>query len=689
MANKLAQSTSPYLQQHAGNPVNWHEWGPEALTAARESGRPILLSIGYSACHWCHVMAHESFEDESIAALMNEHFINIKVDREERPDLDQIYQQAHQLLTQKGGGWPLTMFLAPDTTPFFGGTYFPKSPRYGLPGFADLLVRVAAYFSQHPAEIREQRTQLLAALQARPDAPSEAVATGALPKAGFDAIAARFDTRHGGFGGAPKFPHPDMLDFCLRRYADTGAEEARQIACLSLERMSHGGLLDQIGGGFARYATDATWTIPHFEKMLYDNGPLLRLLADASLVAAGSGQRTLFREAAESTAEWVMREMQAPGGGYYSSIDADSEGEEGRFYVWTQEQIRSLLPPDYWQVAQLHYRLDGTANFEREFRHLTVAMPVERIDRALNLPPGRSAIYLTGAKQILFEAREQRARPGRDEKILTSWNALMIEGMARAARIFEVPAWRDSARRALDFIHNHLWDPGARRLFATHKDGQSRLNAYLDDYAFLLRALLEMMQAEFRPQDLRFARDLADVLLAQFEDAADGGFYFTGHDHEALIQRPKPAADNATPSGNGTAAWALQRLACITADPLYSMAAERTLHCFVGEMTQFPAGHASLVSALAEYLSPPRLLVLTGPQGEVAAWQRQLAAHYQPDLMVIAPPADETEVHTPLSHPAGPRVNAWLCEGVTCLPAIDDFSQLQAALKRPIVALGI
>lgn len=688
MANKLAQSTSPYLQQHAGNPVEWQEWGPEALAEARTAGKPILLSIGYSACHWCHVMAHESFEDAGIAALMNRLFVNIKVDREERPDLDQVYQQAHGLLTQKSGGWPLTMFLAPDGTPFFGGTYFPKSARYGLPGFGDLLQRVAAYYTDHQAEIGAQRQELVAALQANtvPAAPGVDTAGAGQIDAAFADMAARFDARHGGFGGAPKFPHPDMLDFCLQHFARTGDAAARHIACLTLERMCKGGIFDQLGGGFARYSTDATWTIPHFEKMLYDNGPLLRLLADASLVAENAPQRTLFAACAEATAEWVMREMQSPEGGYYASIDADSEGEEGRFYVWTEAEVRDLLPPDYWRVVELHYGLDQAPNFERHHWNLNVVQPLERVESRLGLSPGMAAIYLAGARQLLFDARERRIRPGRDDKILVSWNALMIEGMARAARVFGVPAWLGSARRALDFVREHMWNADTGRLYATHKDGRSHLNAYLDDYALLLRALLEMLQAEFHAGDLRFACALADTLLAQFEDTDNGGFYFTSHDHERLIQRPKPGADNAMPSGNGTAAWALQRLACITGEPRYDAAAQRALRSFQAAMSAFPGSHASLHAALAESLAPPSLLILTGPASASATWLQRLAGAYRPGLMVLAPGPAEGDLPDSLVRPATDEVNAWLCQGVVCLPAFADFSQLHAALKPPIVA---
>ncbi len=685
MTNKLAQSTSPYLQQHADNPVHWQEWGPEALRQSQESGKPVLLSIGYSACHWCHVMAHESFEDEGIAALMNDLFINIKVDREERPDIDQIYQSAHAMLTQRSGGWPLTMFLAPDTTPFFGGTYFPKTARYGLPGFGDLLRRVAQYYRERPDEVREQNQQLRNALNSRGQvSTTDADAFSHEPiDAALSQISQSFDAKRGGFGGAPKFPHPEMIEFCLRRFAETGSGEARHIACFTLERMCLGGIYDQLGGGFARYSVDAEWAIPHFEKMLYDNGPLLRLLTDAWLVAENDGQKSLFARCVKETADWVMREMQSPAGGYYSTLDADSEGHEGKFYVWTPAQVEALLTADEWPVVQSHYGLDRAANFENEFWHLNVSVLLPDVAQALGLPLSQVASLLASARGKLLASRSARIWPGRDEKILTSWNALMIEAMAHAGRIFEQPAWIASAQKALHFIRTTMWQSG--RLLATHKDGKTHLNAYLDDHAYLLKALIEIMQTVFDPGDLAFARALADTLLDQFEDRERGGFFFTSHDHEPLIQRPKPGFDNATPSGNGVAAFALQRLSHLTGELRYEEAARRTLAHFYAMIEDHPSGHGSLLIALEELLAPPRMLILSGPEGEAATWQAKLPSQYRADLMVVNIGIRREGLPAVLTRPPGERVNAWLCRGVTCLPAISDWDELQAALNPPIV----
>ena len=688
MTNKLAQSTSPYLQQHADNLVHWQEWGAESLALAKTTGKPILLSVGYSACHWCHVMAHESFEDARVATVMNELFVNIKVDREERPDIDQIYQSAHALLTQRSGGWPLTMFLTPDTTPFFGGTYFPKTARDGLPGFGDLLQRVAAYHREHAEDIREHNQQLVAALNARSaPIPAEAAEFSRDPiDAARRQMLDAFDARRGGFGGAPKFPHPEMIEFCLRRFAETGDEDARQAACFTLERMCRGGIFDQLGGGFARYSVDAEWTIPHFEKMLYDNGPLLRLLVDAWLVAGSEEQKALFARCIDETAAWVMREMQSPAGGYFSTQDADSEGHEGKFYVWTPAQVRTLLTADEWRVVSLHYGLDHPANFESESWHLNVIEPLPAVANTLNVPLPQCETWLAGARRKLFAERKQRIHPGRDEKILVSWNALMIEGMAHAGRILGRAEWIASARRACDFIGTTMWQNS--RLLATHKDGKTHLNAYLDDYAFLLKALTELLQADFRVEDVAFAQAIADVLLAQFEDTEYGGFYFTSHDHEPLIQRPKPAFDNATPAGNGVATFALQRLTHLTGELRYEQAARRTLACFYPAMEDHPSGHGSLLMALEESLNPPRMLILTGSADTLPRWQHVSVCRYLPDLMTLAiQNALSGAIGLPgaLHRPTSSTVNAWLCQGVSCLPPIADIAQLQATLKPPIV----
>ncbi|MDP1996027.1 MAG: thioredoxin domain-containing protein, partial [Gallionella sp.] len=486
MPNRLAQETSPYLQQHANNPVDWFPWGEEALRCAREQDKPILLSIGYSACHWCHVMAHESFEDAGVAAVMNRLFINIKVDREERPDLDQIYQAAHALLTQRSGGWPLTLFLTPDQTPFFGGTYFPKEARYNLPGFVQLLEHVAGIYHTRREDIATQNASLLQAFDSTlPSAGDQASFSNAPLDDACRELRQAFDAVHGGFGAAHKFPQPAGLEFMLRHATRGGDPDARDMALHTLRKMADGGIHDQLGGGFCRYSVDERWAIPHFEKMLYDNGPLLALYTDAHVL---TGEPS-FRRVAQGIAGWAMREMQSPQGGFYSSLDADSEHEEGKYYVWTPQQVKSLLSAEEYDIAAAYYGLDQYPNFENRQWNLLVAQPLESIVQARHLPLEQAALLLASAQQKLFAAREGRVHPGRDEKILVSWNALMIKGMAHAGRMLDEPAWLASAQRAADFIRAVLWQNS--RLLATCKDGKAHLNAYLDDYAFLLDALLE------------------------------------------------------------------------------------------------------------------------------------------------------------------------------------------------------
>jgi len=679
MTNHLIHETSPYLQQHANNPVDWYAWNPETLRLAREQDKPILLSIGYSACHWCHVMAHESFEDEEVAALMNQLFINIKVDREERPDLDQIYQAAHTMLTQRSGGWPLTMFLEPDGTPFFGGTYFPKRMRHNQPAFPDVLKRVAGVYAESRAELKKQGKQLIVALA---DTLQQADTSGALlhdaPLAlSVEQLGENFDRVHGGFGDAPKFPHPTELDFLLRRSQANADAHTKHIVLHSLGQMANGGIYDQLGGGFCRYSVDEYWNIPHFEKMLYDNGLLLALYSDAWQ----SSSDPLFAQVVEQTAGWVMREMQAPEGGYYSSLDADSDHEEGKFYVWQRNEVRSLLSAEEFAVAAPYFGLERAPNFEQLAWHLHVSTPLSEVAASLHLSAEQAMVRLSSAKLKLFTARGRRVHPGRDEKILGSWNGLMITGMARAARVMQRHDWLDSAQRAMDFLRSTLWRDG--KLLATYKDGKAHLNAYLDDHVFLLQAALELLQAGFRRDDLVFATQLADALLARFEDQQNGGFFFTSHDHEALIQRAKTGQDNATPSGNGIAAHALQRLSLITGKLEYVKAAERCLKLFFPALQQAASYHSSLCTALAENLQPSALLVLRGKPNEVAVWQGELQRRYLPNLMTLTPPENSAGLPEPLNKSDAEQTTAWLCAGTQCLPPITRIEALLSALGNP------
>jgi uncharacterized protein YyaL (SSP411 family) len=550
------------------------------------------------------------------------------------------------------------MFLSPDGTPFFGGTYFPKMPRYGMPGFLDLCERIAAVWREKRANVEAQNAEVVKALARTLPTGAESSLSPDVLGDMLDNLRANFDAQHGGFGGAPKFPHPGDLELCLRK----GANE---IALLTLRKMCEGGIYDQLGGGFCRYSVDAQWSIPHFEKMLYDNGPLLALLADAWLV---DGEPRFARCAGE-TAGWIMRELQSPEGGYYSSLDADSEHEEGKFYVWDREEVRSLLGEEEYRALAPHYGLDQPPNFENRHWHLRVVAPFE------------NGALLDSARRKLFLARERRVRPGRDDKILVSWNALAARGMARAGRVFGRAEWLASARRAVDFVHASMWRDG--RLLATYKDGRAHLNAYLDDYAFLVAALLELMQDEFQARDLKWACELAEVLLEQFEDAEGGGFFFMARDHERLILRPKPGHDNATPSGNGVAAWALGRLHALTGDERYARAARRTLEQFFPAMRNYPAGFAAMAIALDEQLSPPGVLVLRGQPEALRGWQADLARQFLPDTMVLGIPDGVGGLPDALDKPCRPGpVNAWLCRGVSCLEAMGNLVHLKKALKE-------
>jgi hypothetical protein len=667
--NRLGQETSPYLRQHASNPVDWFPWGPEALERSRNEDKPILLSIGYSACHWCHVMAHESFEDPATAALMNRLYVNIKVDREERPDLDHLYQSTHRLLSERsGGGWPLTVLLTPQLVPFFSGTYFPPAPRHGLPAFSDLIERAERIYRHQSQDIARLGEQLRDALErGEPSAPTGARAWDLEPvEAATATLVAHLDPLEGGFGGAgsgPKFPQPQRLAFGLRH--------APAPILLTLRKMAQGGIYDQIGGGFCRYSVDAHWSIPHFEKMLYDNGALLALYADAYLI---SGEAR-FAQVVEQTIEWAEREMRASGGGFFSALDADSEGEEGRFYVWSRDEVAAPLDGDEFAVVGAHYGLDGAANFEGHW-HLRVMRPLEAVAAALSRPLDDVHQLLHSARSKLLRARSLRVRPGLDDKILTSWNALMVRGLARAARVFGRTDWLAGAQATMDFVRNELWRDG--RLFATFQAGRARHPAYLDDVAFLLDALLELMQGQFRPVDLEFACTLARTLLELFQDKKEGGFFFTSHDHEALLHRAKPVEDNATPGGNGVAAFALQRLTHITGDPIYAAAAERTLDLFHAYLRQAPHAVPSLLAALEEFVVPPRVVVLRGPVTQLPIWQEELARRFDPRTVVLAIPGEVGELPSGLAFPAGDSVAAYVCVGTSCLPPISSLPELLA-----------
>ncbi|MBM4218362.1 MAG: thioredoxin domain-containing protein [Gammaproteobacteria bacterium] len=670
--NRLAGETSPYLLQHAANPVDWYPWGEAAIARARAEDRPILLSIGYSACHWCHVMAHESFEDEATAALMNRLFVNVKLDREERPDLDKVYQLAHQLLTQRGGGWPLTMFLAPDDlVPFFGGTYFPKDARYGMPAFADLLERVAGFYRAQRDSVRSQNASLRDVFrEILPPAPQAGTAITREPvELGRQGLAASFDARHGGFGGAPKFPHPAAIELLLRE------DDTRPMALLTLQRMAEGGIFDQLGGGFCRYSVDSSWMIPHFEKMLYDNGALLALLADASVAADDAD----LREAALATAGWALGEMRAPGGAFYAALDADSEGHEGKFYVWRREEAGLLLTADEYRVLARRYGLDREPNFEGAW-HLHAFTSLPDIARESGLPQERVKTLLDAARAKLLAARGTRVRPGLDDKVLTAWNGLMIRGLAIAGRRLAAPALTDAALGAIDCLRREAWRGG--RLYAAWKDGAARFPAYLDDHAFLLDALLEALQTRFRPEDLEFACRLADALLERFADREHGGFWFTAEGADTPLGRSKSFVDEAMAAGNGVAARALARLGWLIGETRYLDAAEAAARAGYASLARAPDAHAAMLIALDECVEPVEIVVVRGVGEDLSAWQAALAGRYAPRRMVLAIPADAAGLPEALAAKrARPQTVAYVCRGPVCSEPIErlDAPGLSAA----------
>jgi hypothetical protein len=680
--NELSEETSPYLLQHANNPVHWLPWGEKALNLAKQENKPVLLSIGYSACHWCHVMAHESFEDLTTAQLMNELFINIKVDREERPDLDKIYQTAHSMLTNRPGGWPLTLFLTPDEQmPIFAGTYFPNQPRHGLPSFKQLLERISEIYKTKQEDISKQNKSIREAFahMAEHSKHPTSELSGLPLDVARNQIEQQFDKEYGGFSDAPKFPHPAIIDRALRHWAKTASNDQADMAILhtaifSLERMASGGLFDHLGGGFCRYSTDEEWMIPHFEKMLYDNGPLLWLNAQAWCITHDDQHL----DAATETADWVMREMQSPDGGYYSAQDADSEGIEGKFYIWDNEQIEQVLGKNNCEIFCRRFGLDRPANFEGNW-HLHAYLNYKELANEFNTTASTIRKQLRENRLKLFKQRNNRVHPGLDDKILTSWNGLMIEGMAKAGRLLQSENYIDSAMFAASFIKNNMWCEG--RLKASSKNGKSHLNAYLDDYAFLLSGLLELLQARWDNELLAWAKDIGDVLIEQFEDKDNGGFFFTSHDHEKLIQRSKLYNDDATPSGNGIAVSALLQLGHLTANTHYLDAAERCLTVAYNSMSQSAVSHCTLLNALETFLKPPQVIIVRGNKKDLQGWQELTQGQYMPTTMIYMIPTGIDLAGSLADKQALSSVCAYICEGTTCKPAITRFDEFAALVN--------
>jgi uncharacterized protein YyaL (SSP411 family) len=679
--NRLINEQSPYLRQHAYNPVDWYAWGDEALAKSRAEDKPIMLSIGYSACHWCHVMERESFENDQIAALINQHFVAIKVDREERPDLDQIYMDAVQLLTGRGG-WPLTVFLTPECQPFYGGTYFPPNDRQGMPGFRRVLISIAQAYREKPGDIAANVGKLTAAVGAlgayegaanelRPELP--ALAAAALSKA--------YDNKNGGLGQAPKFPNTFVFSLFLRALKDGGAVYDEMVRH-TLTTMAKGGIYDQIGGGFHRYSVDDRWLVPHFEKMLYDNALLSRLYLDA----ARALDEPAFLETAREIFDYVLREMTSPEGGFFSTQDADSEGEEGKFFLWTPGEAHQVLGDRLFDIAARYFDIDEFGNFEgRSILHRTLD-PGEAA-RFFGISEDEVIAAVREASGKLFNAREHRIKPSRDEKILAAWNGMMISALAEGFRALTEPRYLAAAKRGFDFAMTRLWD--GRALKRSFKDGAARFNAYLEDYALLANAAIDLYEASLDPKYLEHARTLADIVVDRFLDQEKGGFFFTSIDHERLIVRAKAAFDGSTPSGNSSAVMALLRLHEYTAERRYFAEAERALKLFAPFIEQQPFGFSHMLEAVDLYTRGAAEVVLVGDRKslEFDFWLERLGLIYLPNRALFAVDPNAAAAALIPEQVRGKsqidrQLTAYVCRERTCSAALTSIEALEAELRR-------
>jgi len=701
--NRLINETSPYLLQHAHNPVDWYPWGEEALRKAQQEDKPILLSIGYSACHWCHVMERESFENEKTAALMNQYFVSIKVDREERPDLDNIYMQAVQALTRQGG-WPMTMFLTPDGRPFSGGTYFPPEDRHHgsqvIPGFPRVLQYVAQIYQQQREQVEEQANELANYLKQRSSAPLRGKGAinpdTTLPlkplEVASSELGAEFDPVHGGFKGAPKFPNTMALEILLRvhlhRLKGELKTESKQTAKYSelevvestLQHMANGGISDQLGGGFHRYSVDAEWLVPHFEKMLYDNALLSRIYLHTYLVTG----KPFYSRITEETLNYVIREMTSPEGGFYSTQDADSEGEEGKFFTWTAEEVERLLPPEIAPHFMQYYDVTRSGNFEGK-NILHVAQDAQKVadDAQISLDELQQRLAL--GRKILFKDRERRVKPGRDEKILTSWNGLMLRSFAEAGRYLSRPDYLQIAINNASFLLNTLRKDG--RLQRTYKDGRARLNGYLEDYTFLADGLLALYEATFDSRWFNEARALIDQAIALFADEQNGGFFDTGNDHEALISRPRDIMDNATPAGNSVAADVLLRLSAFTGEESYRKRADDYLQPLAELMAQHPQAFGHALGALDFALSPSQEFAIIGDPraADTRALLEIINSRYLPNSVLACSAPDDTHAVQSITLLADRpqkegKATAYVCQNFACQAPVNTPEELEQLL---------
>ncbi len=684
-ANRLIKEKSPYLLQHAYNPVDWFPWCEEAFEKAKREDKPIFLSIGYSTCHWCHVMERESFEDQEVADILNRYFVSIKVDREERPDIDSVYMGVCQMLTGSGG-WPLTIIMTPDKEPFFAGTYFPKESYYGRPGLKDILLRVAHLWQEDREKVLSSAQKVISALRQQPKEDGKLQLSEKVIEDAFGEFFFSFDREFGGFGQAPKFPVPHNHSFLLRYFYRTGNENALYMVTHTLKRMRLGGIWDFVGHGFHRYSTDNMWLLPHFEKMLYDNALLMLSYTEAYQVVG----EELFRETVEDIADYLLRDMYSPEGAFYSAEDADSEGEEGRFYLWSLEELRGILSSEEFSIAKQVFNLKDEGNFLEEASRrktgkniLFVAFPLEKHAEALGIETEELRSRLEEIRNKLFREREKRVRPLRDEKILTDWNALAVVAFSVAGRVLRRRDYISVAKRATDFILNNLYREG--KLLHRYKDSEAGIDALLEDYAYLIWALLELYQSTFEDSYLSTALELSEHVLEHFWDANGGGFFQTPDYGERLIIRKKETYDGALPSGNSVMAYNLIRLSGITADRRYKERAMNTLESYASMIIDYPSAHSFALIALDLLLNGVSELVFVLPDSEKFTEAPEgLNREFYPDLLMLKKNALLDKINPVIRDmkPADGKVLYYLCKNFTCRQPVESIEEVINTLRE-------
>ena len=684
--NHLANEKSPYLLQHAHNPIDWYPWGEAAFAKANAEDKPKFFSCGYSTCHWCHVKERESFEDEEVAALLNNYFVSVKVDREERPDVDHIYMAVCQAVTGQGG-WPLTIVMTPDKKPFFAGTYLPKHAKWGRPGLLEVLSMLKEQWDQKRDKIEEIGEKLAQSLKQRTVTPDKGQLSQATLDQAFSQLLNDFDPTYGGFGPAPKFPTPHNLLFLMRYWRRTGDKKAIAMVVKTLDAMSRGGIYDHVGYGFARYSTDNKWLAPHFEKMLYDNALLCYAYVEAYQC---TGDPDLAR-ISEEIITYVMRDMTSPGGGFYSAEDADSEGVEGKFYAWSRQEILEILGPELGELFTDVYNVTAAGNFEHGASILNLIQH-DLYDYAAKhkLDINELESKMLAARDKLYQVREQRIHPFKDDKILTAWNGLMIAALAKAARVLQREDYAKAAEQAVEFVYSKLTAEDGKRLLARYRDGHAAYLGYIDDYAFLLWGLLEVYETTFNPQYLRQALELSKALSRLFWDQENGGFYFTGNDSEELLLRPKEIYDGAMPSGNSVAALALLKLARLTEDDVYTAMVESMFNCFSREVSHYPRAYTYFLLAVDYYLSAPSHIVIAGDRedSEVQAMLALAAQKFMPETTVIYnDPGHQTDNWQLIPVAAGQeavggKATGYICENFACQRPVHTMEEFQQILNK-------